>query len=120
MKLLNQGIIMSRGRITTAVEIYNESTSANITNVTVGGVTVSDVIFPITAGNYAIGITSKMGTFSVGITYNNASGDSIIVEDTKLNINCANTTGSSRIFAGQITNGYYPNIVITMQDGSCS
>jgi hypothetical protein len=119
MKLLKQGIIMSRGRVTTAVEIYNDSTTANITNVTVGGVTVSDVTFPITAGNSAIGITTKMGTFSVGISYNNASGNSIEIEDTNTNITCANALSTSRIFAGQITNGINLSIIIVMQNGSC-
>lgn len=119
MKLLNQGIIMSRGRVTTQVEISNESSTANITGVTVGGVAITDITFPVTPGNSAIGLTNKMGTFSVAISYNNASGDSIVIEDTKLNVNCASTTGSSRIFAGQITNGYYPSIVIIIQDGGC-
>jgi len=120
MKLVKLGIIMSRVRTTTEVEISNESTSANITNVTVGGVAITDITFPITPGNNAIGITNQMGTKTIIVFYNNASGDSVVIEDTELNIICANATGSSRAFAGQITNGTLPNIVIIIQDGACS
>lgn len=121
MKLVSQGIMMSlMGRKTTQVEISNESTTANITNVTVNGVAITDVTFPVSAGNYANGLTNQLGTYTIVVSYNNASGDSIIIEDTKLNVNCANTFGSSRFFGGQITNGYYPNIVIIIQDGFCT
>lgn len=120
MKLLRQGIIMSaQGRTTTGVDINNYTTTANITNVTVNGVAITDVTFPVTAGNSANGITNQLGTYTIVVSYNNASGDYVNVTDTKLNVNCANVAGSSRTFAGQITNGYYPSIIIEMGDGTC-
>jgi hypothetical protein len=120
MKLLKQGIMMSaQGRTETGVDIINNTTTANITNVTVNGVAITDVTFPVTAGTSANGITNQLGTYTIVVSYNTASGDYVSVTDTKLNINCANVAGSSRTFGGQITNGYYQSITIQMGDGSC-
>ena len=120
MKLVKQGIMMSaQGRTETGVDIINNTTTANITNVTVNGVAITDVTFPVTAGNSANGITNQLGTYSIVISYNTASGDYVRITDTKLNIDCVQTIGSSRTFNGQITNGYYPSITIEMGDGSC-
>jgi hypothetical protein len=120
MKLLKQGIMMSaQGRTETGVDINNNTTTANITNVTVNGVAITDVTFPVTAGNSANGITNQLGTYSIVVSYDTASGDYVRVTDTKLNVDCVQTIGSSRIFNGQITNGYYPSMTIEMGDGSC-
>jgi hypothetical protein len=120
MRLVNQGIMMSQmGRTTTGVDINNYTTTANITNVTINGVAVTDVTFPVTAGNNANGFTDQLGTYTIVVSYSSASGDYVRVTDTKLNVNCANVVGSSRTFAGQITNGYYESIIIEMGDGSC-
>jgi hypothetical protein len=120
MKLLKQGIMMSaQGRTTTGIDIINNTTTANITNVTVNGVAITEITFPVTAGNSANGITNQLGTYSVVVSYNTASGDYVRITDTKLNLDCVQTIGSSRTFNGQITNGYYPSITIEMGDGSC-
>lgn len=120
MKLVKQGIMMSaQGRTETGVDINNNTTTANITNVTVNGVAITDVTFPVTAGNSANGITNQLGTYTIVVFYDTASGDYVRVTDTKLNVNCANVTGSSRTFSGQITNGYYPSMTIEMGDGTC-
>jgi hypothetical protein len=120
MKLLKQGIMMSaQGRTTTGIDIINNTTTANITNVTVNGVAITEITFPVTAGNSANGITNQLGTYSVVVSYNTASGDYVRITDTKLNLDCVQTAGSSRTFGGQITNGYYPSITIEMGDGSC-
>jgi hypothetical protein len=120
MKLLRQGIIMSsQSRTTTGVDINNYTTTANITNVTVNGVAITDVTFPVTAGNSANGITNQLGTYTIVVSYSSASGDYVKVTDTSLNVNCVQTAGSSRTFAGQITNGYYQSIIIEMGDGTC-
>jgi hypothetical protein len=120
MKLLKEGIIMSsQGRTTTGVDIYNNTTTANITNVTVNGVAITDVFFPITAGNNANGLTNQLGTYTIVVSYNTASGDYVRVTDTSMNVNCVQTVGSSRSFTSQITNGYFPSITVEMGDGSC-
>lgn len=120
MKLVNQGIMMSQyGRTTTGVDINNNTTTANITNVTVNGVAISDVTFPVTAGNNANGYTDQLGTYTIVVSYSSASGDYVRVTDTQLTVSCANVVGSSRTFAGQVTNGYYESIIIEMGDGSC-
>ena len=107
------------GRTTTGVDINNNTTTANITNVTVNGVAITDVTFPVTAGNSANGLTDQLGTYTIVVSYNTASGDYVNITDTSLNVNCANVVGSSRTFAGQITNGYYESIIIEMGDGTC-
>ena len=120
MKLVKQGIIMSaQGRTTTGVDINNNTTTANITNVTVNGVAITGVTFPISAGNSDNGITNQLGSYTIVVSYNTASGDYVRVTDTSLNVNCVQTAGTSRSFPGQITNGYYPSITIEMGDGSC-
>ena len=120
MKLVKQGIIMSaQGRTETGVDINNNTTTANITNVTVNGVAITDVTFPVTAGNSANGLTNQLGTYTIVVSYNTASGDYVRVTDTSLNVNCVQTIGSSRSFTNQITNGYFPSITVEMGDGSC-
>ena len=103
----------------TYVEITNATSSANITNVTVNGVALDSGLFPIGPGNFASDLTYQMGTYSVVIFYSGASGDYVSIYDTQLNYNCANATGGSRTFGGQVTNGAYPNIQIQMGDGPC-
>lgn len=109
----------AQGRTTTGIDIINNTTTANITNVTVNGVAITDVTFPVSAGNSANGFTEELGTYTIVVSYNSASGDYVNVTDTKLNVTCVQTIGSSRTFAGQITNGYYPSIIIEMGDGTC-
>jgi photosystem II stability/assembly factor-like uncharacterized protein len=103
----------------TYVEITNGTSFADITNVTVNGVALDAGLFPITPGNFASDLTYQMGTYSITIFYSGASGTYVSIYDTELNYNCANATGGSRTFGGQITNGTYPNIQIEMGDGPC-
>ena len=120
MKLVKQGIMMSaQGRTETGIDINNNTTTANITNVTVNGIAITGVTFPVTAGNSDNGITNQLGSYTIVVSYNTASGDYVRITDTKLNVDCVQTAGSSRTFGGQITNGYYPSMTIEMGDGSC-
>ena len=103
----------------TYVVIVNDTSFADITNVTVNGVALDPGLFPITPGNGASDLTYQMGTYSITIFYSGASGTYVSIYDTELNYNCATATGGSRTFGSQITNGTYPNIQIEMGDGSC-
>ena len=103
----------------TYVEIINDTSFADITNVTVNGVALDPGLFPITPGNGASDLTYQMGTYSITIFYSGASGTYVSIYDTEFNYNCATATGGSRTFGGQITNGTYPNIQIEMGDGTC-
>ena len=56
--------------------------SAKITNITVNGVAISAVTFPVVAGDGASGVSNQMGTYSVVISYSGASSDYIEITDT--------------------------------------
>jgi hypothetical protein len=103
----------------TYVEITNNTSSANITNVTVNGVALDAGTFPVTPGNFASDITYQMGTYTIVVFYSGAGGTYVLIYDTELNYNCETATGGSRTFGGRITNGTYPNIQIEMGDGPC-
>ena len=100
------------------VEISNATTTANISNVTVNGVGVTEITFPVTAGNSANGITNQLGTYSIVVSYNTASGDSITVTDCTPTSTCANTAGASRTFTNQVVSSGGV-IYIDMIDGAC-
>ena len=98
------------------VDITNATSSANITNVTVNGVAITDITFPVTAGNSANGLTNQIGTYTIVVTYNTASGDYISITDDTPTTTCTNAIGTSRTFTSQVvTNSIY----IEMGDGSC-
>jgi hypothetical protein len=100
------------------VEINNGTTTANISNVTINGVGVTDITFPVTAGNSANGLTNQLGTYSIVVFFNNGSGDSISVTDNTPTTSCANATGASRTFTNQVVSSGGV-IYIDMEDGAC-
>jgi hypothetical protein len=101
---------------TAAVDITNATSTASITNVTVNGVAITDVTFPITAGNSANGLTTQIGTYTIVVSYSSASGDYVSVTDDTPTTTCANATGSSRTFTSQVVTS---SIYIEMGDGAC-
>jgi hypothetical protein len=103
----------------TYVEIINATSFTDITNVTVNGVALDPGLFPVAPGNFASDLTYQMGTYTVIIFYSGITSNYVSIYDTELNYNCANATGGSRTFGGQITNGTLPNIQIEMGDGTC-
>lgn len=101
---------------TAAVEITNATSTANITNVTVNGISVTDITFPVTAGNSANGFTNQVGTYTVVVFYNNASGDSVSITDSTPITTCTNAIDVSRAFPSQVVTS---SIYIYMEDGPC-
>jgi hypothetical protein len=101
------------------VDISNDTTGTNITNITIGGVQVDGAVFPIVAGDGASAITTQTGaSVSIIVSYTNISNDSVEVIDTASNLTCVSATSTSRAFAGQVVsaNG---TVFISMFDGSC-
>jgi hypothetical protein len=101
------------------VDIANNTSGTNITNITVNGVQVSGVVFPVVAGDGASGSTSQTGTSqTIVVSYTNVSNDSVEVIDTASNLTCISATSTSRIFGGLIINGG-GTVSVTMFNGSC-
>ena len=103
----------------TFVDITNNTASTSITGITINGVQVSGVVFPITAGNGASGTTTQSGgSRTIIVSYTNISNDSVEVIDTASNLTCVSATGTSRSFAGQVVSSG-GTVFVTMFDGSC-
>jgi hypothetical protein len=110
---------------TTIIDIgTNESLdiAIDLSNMTVNGVTVTDVIGtdPNTPGNGASVRTSQIGTYNIVLTYDSTiSGQKIILIDSDGTPYCNNTTGGgSMTFYDVVIDGV--NIVtITAFDGVC-
>ena len=100
------------------IDIVNNTAGTDITNITVNGVQVTGVVFPVIAGDGASGQTNQTGTQSIVVSYTNISNDSVEVIDTASNLTCVSATGTSRIFGGQIVAGG-GTVYIQMFDGSC-
>lgn len=111
---------------TTIIDIgTNESLDVTIdlSNMTVNGVTVTDVIGtdPNTPGNGASVRTSQIGTYDIVLTYDSTiSGQKITLIDSDGTPYCNNTTGGGTMtFNGVVIDGV--NIVtITASDGVCA
>ena len=101
------------------VDIANDTAGTSITNITVGGVQVTDVVFPVVAGDGASGKTTQTGASqTIVVSYTNVGGDSVEVIDTATNLTCLSATGTSRIFGGLIiADGGTASVA--MFDGSC-
>jgi hypothetical protein len=100
------------------INISNATTAQQINNITVNGVQVTDVVFPIVAGDGASGKSTQTGTQTIVVFYSGGSGYYINVTDTQPVTTCVNTTGPSRTFAGQVlTAGYIA--YIDFEDGAC-
>jgi len=101
------------------VDITNNTAGTSITDITINGVQVSGVTFPITAGNGASGTTTQTGASrTIVVSYTNISNDSVEVIDTSSNLTCVSATGTSRTFAGQVVTGG-GTVSIQMFDGTC-
>jgi hypothetical protein len=101
------------------INIANNTTGSDITNILVNGVAISGATFPIIPGDGASGVSNQLGA-SYSVTVNYTSGTKYIeITDTASNYNCANGTGAGRTFAGQVTNGGAGIMYITMDDGGC-
>jgi hypothetical protein len=97
------------------INISNDGTY-NITDVQISGITISDITFPITPSNSAVGHTTIYNNnVSVDVTLSQgSSGESITV-----NLNCTTTDGGSGYnFSGvDTTTG---TVTISYSTGICS
>jgi hypothetical protein len=101
------------------VDIANDTTGTQITNITIGGVQVDGVTFPIAAGDGASGTTTETGASkTIVVSYTNVSNDSVEVIDTASNLTCVSATSTSRVFSGQVVSAG-GTVSVTMFDGSC-
>jgi len=101
-----------------SVDIINTTTTASITNVTVNGVGITNITFPINAGNSGSGTTNQLGTYTIVVSFSNGSGDSITVTDCTPTSTCINASGVSRTFTNQVVSSGC-TISIDMADGAC-
>lgn len=103
------------------INISNTTDSADITNITVNGIAISGVTFPVVSNDGASGVSDQLGTYTVVISYSGASSDYVEIIDTDSNYDCTNAVSTSRTFNGQITNagGGGGIMYITMGDGPC-
>ena len=101
------------------INIANNTTGSDITNILVNGIAITGASFPIIPGDGASGVSNQLGA-SYSVTVNYTSGTKYVeITDTDSNYNCANGTGAGRTFAGQVTNGTAGIMYITMDDGGC-
>ena len=100
------------------VDITNNTAGTDITDITVNGVQVTGVVFPVVAGDGASGQTNQTGTQSIVVSYTNISNDSVEVIDTASNLTCLSATTTSRTFSGQAV-AIGGTVSIQMFDGSC-
>jgi len=101
------------------VDIANDTAGTDITNITIGGVQVSGVTFPIVAGDGGSATTTETGSSkTIVVSYTNVGGDSVQVIDTASNLTCISATSTSRTFAGQVVSDG-GTLFISMFDGSC-
>jgi hypothetical protein len=103
------------------VVITNNFFQGNITDVTVAGVTVSGISFPVFLGNVATGTTTEIGlTQTIIIYYDNVlAGSRIEYTDGETGNFCDNISGGGSITwsAADVVDG--GTITITAGDGSC-
>jgi Fe-S cluster biogenesis protein NfuA len=103
------------------VSISNFFFQGDITDVTVEGVTVSGISFPITIGNGATGTTTEIGlTQTIIIYYDNVlAGSRIEYTDGETGNFCDNISGGGSLTwsAADVVDG--GTITITAGDGSC-
>lgn len=109
--------------------ISNQSFGITITNVTVNGIGITGITFPITTpfggtGYYGVGTTTQLGTQSISIYYTTSSGDDerILLTDCNGQVTCfgnLQTGNSSPVIAytQSIIAGTYSTIVPTL--GTC-
>jgi hypothetical protein len=107
------------GPTTASVDVANDTAGTNITNITIGGVQIDGVVFPVVAGDGASGTTTETGASkTIIVSYTNVSGDSVEVTDTDSNVNCDDASSTSKAFAGQVVTAG-GTVFVVMFDGSC-
>jgi len=101
------------------VDITNSTAGTDITNITVNGVQVDGVVFPIVAGDGASASTTQTGASrTIVVSYTNVSNDSVEVIDTASNLTCISATSTSRTFSAQVV-ADGGTLSVIMFDGSC-
>jgi hypothetical protein len=101
------------------VNIANNTAGTSITNITINGVQVDGVVFPIVAGDGASASSTQTGASrTIVVSYTNVSNDSVQVNDTNSTLTCISATSTSRTFSGQAV-AAGGTLTITMFDGSC-
>jgi outer membrane biosynthesis protein TonB len=104
---------------TASVDVTNDTAGTDITNITIGGVQIDGVVFPVVAGTGASGTTTETGASkTIIVSYTNISGDSVEVTDTDSNVNCVAATSTARSFAGQVVTAG-GTVFVVMFDGTC-
>jgi hypothetical protein len=103
----------------TYVNVVNNSSSANITNITINDFSPSGISYPITPGNSDSGTRASISsTGSVKVFYSDITSNFVSVTDTSSTINCADATGTSRTFNGIALAGF-GTIDIELGNGGC-
>jgi hypothetical protein len=101
------------------IEISNDTSATSITNITINGVQVDNVVFPIIRGRFETATTTQTGASrTIVVSYTNISGDSVDIMDTSSNVTCLSATSTSRTFSAQAV-AAGGTLYITMLDGSC-
>ena len=101
------------------IVIYNDTTTATISQVAVEGVTIDAASFPLSPGDNTSGTTPNIGSSqTVTITYSGASGDYVEIIDTTSAQQCSVATGTGQTFYGQVISAL-GTVYITMGEGSC-
>ena len=98
------------------VQVTNYNASLNITDITVNGVSVSDISYPILPSEQKVGSTSQIGTHTVVVTFSGISnGESVNVDGNCYTPTIFETyiTQPSVNTVGGIIIGYYANINCT-------
>jgi len=100
------------------VDISNATTGRSITNITINGVQVTGVVFPVVAGDGASGATSQTGSGKTIVVSYSGTGFAYCQVIDSDGTDCGNAAGSSRTFTGQlVTSGDI--IFVQMGDGAC-
>jgi hypothetical protein len=107
----------------TSANIYinNQMFNGDITDVTVNGVSISGVSFPISIGSGGTGTTSYIGTYDIQVYYNGVTplNSHIDCIDSNATDTCANIYGGgSQVFTNQVIDGI-TDINIIANDSSC-
>jgi hypothetical protein len=107
----------------TSANIYinNQMFNGDITDVTVNGVSISGVTFPITIGNGGTGTTSYIGTYDIQVYYSGVTplNSHIDCIDSNSTDTCTNISGGgSYVFTNQVIDGI-TDINIIANDSSC-
>lgn len=107
--------------VTTGVEINNSSIDVSVTNVTVNGVEITGVTFPVNAGGDVFGSTDQIGTFDVVVTLTYvSSGQSVEVSGSNhVVVGCDDITSpGSFTFSSVLVNASY-RVIVSVNSVPC-